>query len=404
VLAAVDLAMPGDSVLVGPGIWTDTATRNVTTEYGTFLVTACAFPRGGVVIRGEGAAVTVLDAGGEVSQYLAAVEFAQRRGEGVLRLESMRLTGAYGPNVTNAVVGITSDGIELRSCRLEGNDNSSGAALAMGECPLTMVDCEVVGNTSPGAVVRVDDTSVHLMGCRFEGNVGRCVQTNYDAVSFLPVLIQDCEFVRNRGTSSVCLNLQQVFGFVVERCLFLENVAETGTGAGIRTNGSSGEIRFNVFAYDSCYGSASRGGGIRAESSQTSILNNTFVGCYSGLGGAAFSADLGVVSAFRGNLVAHSRRGPAVNASASTTVLGNTCNLYWDNAGGNFGIWTPSATDIIADPLFCALAALDFTVRDDSPCLDPPTPSCAPIGALGAGCGGVSVEPTSFGRIKAMYR
>ena len=47
VLAAVDLAMPGDSVLVGPGRWTATATRVVAPRAGRFLVTACAFPRGG---------------------------------------------------------------------------------------------------------------------------------------------------------------------------------------------------------------------------------------------------------------------------------------------------------------------------------------------------------------------
>ena len=80
------------------------------------------------------------------------------------------------------------------------------------------------------------------------------------------------------------------------------------------------------------------------------------------------------------------------------------CNLYWANAGGNFGIWTPSSTGRHRGSPLLRPGALDFTVRDDSPCLNPPTPSCAPIGALGAGCGGVSVEPTSFGRIKAMYR
>jgi hypothetical protein len=52
VLAAVDLAVPGDSVLVGPGTWSAKATRVIVAQNGPFQYTACAYPRGGVVIRG----------------------------------------------------------------------------------------------------------------------------------------------------------------------------------------------------------------------------------------------------------------------------------------------------------------------------------------------------------------
>jgi hypothetical protein len=267
-----------------------------------------------------------------------------------------------------------------------------------------MVDCELVGNISPAGVLSIVDAPLNLSRCRFEGNFGKAIQID-DHNLFFPTVIADCEFIRNRGRGfGVCLNLMRTAGYVIEGSLFLENVAEIDqVGGAVRVSGGSGQIRFNVFAYDSIYGASSRGAGIRWESTQGSVLNNTFVGCYSALAGAAFSGDQSTVT-FRGNVVSHSTRGPGVNASSTTVVIGNSCNLYWANTGGNFGIWTPSATDVFADPFFCDLQQRDFTVRNDSPCMNPPTPSCAPIGALGIGCGMVSVESSSFARIKALFR
>ncbi len=398
VLAAVDLAVPGDSVLIDAGTWTERATRVVVAENGPHQFSACAFARGGVTIRGEGAGVTVLDVGGYAGTFVSDVVLVQRPGEGPLRLEGLTLTGASG--VGDAVVGLYSDGLEIRSCHFEGNR----IAVEAGNCPLTMTDCEVIGNSAPdyGAIVLASLTPIHLTRCRFEGNTGRCVQTNYDPGDG-PAIFQDCEFVRNRGPDfGVALNLQYAGSFLIERCLFLQNVAETGTGGAVRVAAGAGEIRHSVFAYDSCYTPGSRGAGIRMESSQVSVYSNTFVGCYSGLAGSAFSAFESTVTAFRGNVIAHSSRGAGVNGT-STVVALNACNLYWGNTA-DFGNWTPAPSDVFADPLFCDLPALDFTVRDDSPCLFPPTPSCAPIGALGVACGGVAIEPASFGRIKSMFR
>jgi hypothetical protein len=399
VLAAVDLAMPGDSVVIGPGTWTDRATRVIVAENGPHQFTACAFARGGVVIRGAGAGVTTLDVGGYAGTFVADVVFVQRPGEGPLLVEGMTLTGATG--VGDAVVGLYSDGLEIRSCRLEGNR----LAVEVGDCPLTMTDCEVIGNhwSGSGAIVLASLTPIHLTRCRFEGNTGRCVQTNYDPGDG-PAIFQDCQFIRNRGPGSgTALNLQYASGYVIERCLFLENVAEVHQeGGAVRVAAGYGEIRNSVFAYDSCYALSSVGAGIRWTHTYGSVLNNTFVGCHSTANGAAFSSNLSSVT-FRGNVVAHSTGGAGVNASNIGT-LQSGCNLFWANTSGNWGNWVPNATDFIADPLFCNLPALDFTVRDDSPCLAPPTPSCAPIGALGVGCGGVSLAPTSFGRMKSMFR
>lgn len=398
VLAAVDLAMPGDSVVIGPGTWTDRATRVIASENGQHQLSACAFARGGVTIRGAGAGATVLDVGGYQGVYVADVVFIQRPGEGPLRLEGMTLTGASG--IGGAVVGLYSDGLEIRSCRFEANR----IAVEVGNCPLWMIDCDLIGNSSPLAVVWASLTPIHLTRCRFEGNTGRCVQTNYDAGPVVPAIFQDCEFVRNRGPGvGTALNLQNVNGYLVERCLFQENVAETTSGGALRTSGGRGTIRFCTFAYDSTYPSNANGGGVRVEGGNHEVHSNTFVGCYAGLYGAAFGAASGASGTFHNNVVAYSPR-PAVRFFTGTSFTSG-CNLFWANTAGDFGGGgAPAPTDFTADPLFCDLPSLDLTVRNDSPCLDPPTPSCGPIGAFGAGCGGVAIEPTSFGRLKSMFR
>lgn len=402
VLAAVDLAMPGDSVLIGPGTWTDRATRVIVADNGPFQFTACAYARGGVLIRGAGIGATVLDVGTSTGTFVSDIVFVQRPGEGPLRVEQMTLTGASGIGGGYAITGGYADGLEMRSCRLEANRTAVGVL----ECSLTMEDCELVGNSSPIGVVRVDLTPVRMTRCRFEGNTGTCVTTIYDPGPVVPAVFQDCEFVRNRGPGyGTALNLQNVTGFLVERCLFEGNVAEVDqAGAAVRVSASRGEIRHSVFAFDSVYAVNSVGAGIWLEGGHTSVWGNTFVGCHATLNGTAFAAGFGASGSFTNNVVAHNTGGPAVRFAAGTSMAGG-CNLFWQNVLGDFGGGgAPAPTDFVADPLFCDLQTLDLTVRDDSPCLFPPTPSCAPIGALGAGCGGVSIEPTSFGRIKSMFR
>ena len=49
-LAAVDATASGDSVVVGPGTWSQTATRVVIVNGQSLPVTACAFLKPGIVI------------------------------------------------------------------------------------------------------------------------------------------------------------------------------------------------------------------------------------------------------------------------------------------------------------------------------------------------------------------
>jgi hypothetical protein len=80
------------------------------------------------------------------------------------------------------------------------------------------------------------------------------------------------------------------------------------------------------------------------------------------------------------------------------------CNDYWNNEGDDFFQWFPSDTDLFEDPLFCDAEALWFELRENSPCAPGVTEGCGQIGVSGVGCGTVSVEPRSWGRIKALFR
>jgi hypothetical protein len=58
----------------------------------------------------------------------------------------------------------------------------------------------------------------------------------------------------------------------------------------------------------------------------------------------------------------------------------------------------------VVNPYFCDPANDDFTVAENSVCV-PSNNSCGmQIGAYGVGCGIVSVEPSSWGAIKGLYR
>ena len=54
--------------------------------------------------------------------------------------------------------------------------------------------------------------------------------------------------------------------------------------------------------------------------------------------------------------------------------------------------------------VICDPDAGDFTIRSNSPCAPPGLTGCGLVGALDVGCGPVSVDEASWGKIKAAYR
>jgi hypothetical protein len=80
--------------------------------------------------------------------------------------------------------------------------------------------------------------------------------------------------------------------------------------------------------------------------------------------------------------------------------------LAWQNVGGD-GVgdcpdWWQTDGNIVADPLFCDLDMGDYSLSQKSPAMTHPA---GPLGAISTpGCDITPVMPTTWGRIKSMYR
>jgi hypothetical protein len=171
----------------------------------------------------------------------------------------------------------------------------------------------------------------------------------------------------------VIINAVGATSFAVQNCVFWNNRTSIGGGGGgALTTGGSGTVVGNSFHGNTAFGA-----------------------------GPAAAFQVGSIQ-FKNNVVSGSIGAPAVYEVGG--VVNSSCNIYWDNAGGHAFGFNLSATDRVADPLYCDPTSGDFTVHESSPCLPANSAGCGQIGALGQACGSVSVEARSWGRIKEDYR
>jgi hypothetical protein len=91
---AIDAAVFGDSVLVAPGVYTDSEVR-VVVFFGPISFRSCAFLKQGVAVVSEGGSgVTTLDMAGLGVETGAAVALATQQVAGQMLLEGFTLKGA----------------------------------------------------------------------------------------------------------------------------------------------------------------------------------------------------------------------------------------------------------------------------------------------------------------------
>lgn len=148
------------------------------------------------------------------------------------------------------------------------------------------------------------------------------------------------------------------------------------------------------------------GGIILMESSQFIFDHNTITAC-----GTALSLDGSYPwNTIRNNLIVGNKYG--INLSGG--VVGDvSCNNVFGNSIANYQQGTdPTGTNgnISVDPQFCAAdpsGSGNFLLQSDSPCAPghhPNGTSCGIIGAYPVGCEEISVERTSWGTIKSIFR
>ena len=409
--AALDVAVAGDTVLVGPGTYSIYEKRLVPSGN---WINALAFLKSGIAVVSEGGpAVTIVyhhDSSGDSGFYAF--------GESDVLVEGFTFTGpGHGSHFQFSFGGTCI----LRDCVFENiGSGTTGRAMGGVMCDLELYDCtfrSIHGNTSPGIFVtsctlRIEDSEfedispgavrcqydsgwVHpirleVRRCRFFGTGGSAPavsMTSEAPGNLYPVAIENSWFEQciNSGAGPGAISITSLtpqLDRAVRNCTFVANHTTTGSGGAVRLSGN-------------------------ASSAPVVVEGCTFYGNSQELpwedGGAAVQVASGP-ALLSNNVFAVSGGAPTVGVDDDASVT-TSCNVFWQNPEGHANGFTLDPTDLIADPEFCNAPANDFTVQSSSPCLPQNNPACtALIGAWPSGCGAVSVETKSWGRIKADYR
>jgi predicted outer membrane repeat protein len=313
--------------------------------------------------------------------------------------------------------------LTLTDCDFEENvSRTDGAGAVLASESAVIMDCRFVRNEVQGTHARGGALAAHeldMAGCTFIENTaglggGAVVVWN---ASNEPVSVRACAFLANEASRGGALYLDGAGPASICDCHFEANRA---TGNVFSTDGggsiylsfdASGQVRGSSFIDNSAayYGGAvcSRGIGLTMESC-TLVRNAAPEG-----GGIFFfppirARENAAKLAFlvEQTVIAFGTQGRALFCWSETDPT-IACSNFFGNAGGNTFCGTDGGGNFSADPLFCDPSSGDFTLAADSPCLPGNHPTgwdCGLIGALGEGCGPVSLTPQTWARVKARYR
>jgi len=379
----VEMAAPGDTLLLGAGTFTGTDNHEVPLLKD-------------LVVRGAGADTTIIDCEDAGGAFVIGNDDSYRnhdviafdvQGVTIRNFGGLRRRGgidAVTARVTvedcvftagNSPAVYVSDGsARVRDSYVENCQR--GVNINNGDGPTEVTRCEI----------RNVFNSIWLLNARaiatassFGGTIESAVSGNHANVT-----ITDCEFVNdnraNQNPTAGVINLTRQSVCALSGNRFLENI---GTILVLTDNsGTSAAVEGNVFAHNLgplLY--------ISGYSGNVILLSNTAIGNIAG--------DKTLIT-MQSARVAFNRNIFAYNACRGLVggvgfVVYNLHNDFFYNGGiappapddkdGNFG----------ADPWFCNGLASDYTLQDGSPCLPANNSSGELVGALGAGC--VPVRP-----------
>ena len=350
--AAIDSAGMGDTLLVGPGVysWTNQGTGN---DYGMIHMMRGA-PR--LTIASEmGAAMTVLDA-----EEMGRVFFYQG------------YTGTMG--------GLTIDGFTFTRGKAPESDYMVGGAFTAHLSSPILKNCVFTWNTADqgGACWFGGQGSPQFIDCLFENNTALYGAGVFAINTPFTVTISGCVFQSNGATRG-----GGVYGYnvplVAEDCVFWGNYgASDGGGIILNQCYPSSVSRCTLYSNESA-----SGGGISLLGPTTLAVDRTIIAASIQGGAAAVS-------------------GTALAAFSCSDLFGNV----GDDWSGAIAEQLGANGNFSADPLFCGTSGLDLFLRANSPCAPGNHPSgdaCVLIGARTVSCGGVTVEKRSWGAIKAAF-
>ena len=218
--------------------------------------------------------------------------------------------------------------------------------------------------------------------------------------------ITNCVFNRNTALIGGAVSFSHAIARI-EGCLFVDNSASYGGAIAIwdlTVPGTNNPLRLSTMI-DHCTFTRNFGApyGVLFLESYVDVTNCTIV---DNVFGAVFA---GTFSTTLHNCIIAFNSAQAIQCSIPPGTIEVSCTDIFSNLGGNwigcvFGQSNVNG-NIEADPQFCDRENDDLRLMSSSPCAPGNSPpGCALIGAHPVGCTATTLEPTSWGRIKALFR
>lgn len=212
------------------------------------------------------------------------------------------------------------------------------------------------------------------------------------------VTFTDCSFVGNHGLSGGAFHTQSC-DITATRCTFAENTAQY-VGAVTHT------INPATHSYEECTFYRNSTTGIAAVMSyfDTDLTMHRCTISGNSAGGMTVFRLNDTSPVITNTIIAFSEGEPISDCDGTAAPTFDKCVLF-ENDGADSLCGTVLDT-LIVDPRFCGVEEDDFTLCQNSRCLDTENAWGEMVGAHGQGCGPCdsAVEPATWGRVKAIYR
>lgn len=430
---AVDAAIWGDLILVGPGTYSDP-----THEAGAGDTTkCCVIMKSGVRLRGAGMGQTFIDADSsgrgihvyqceevQISRLSITGGYAEEYGGAILCKQS-------SPHIHHceifenwdggiAVVDDSHPTIEL--CSIHDNHAKSGGGIeVLPGCEPYVYDCDIVENRAPfaaGVMLWGDATIEH---CRIFRNrtteeyvFGGGIYANECSPQILGCEIRENE---SRGYGGGLAIEGEGTTALIDRCLIVDNFSSgiDGYGGGIFISSQpSPTIRNSIIAGNYTSGQLSDGGGVYVQFSGLEMYNCTLYGNWTE-GQYGEAGNLGVETSLyipipvtvSHSIIVSSPDGRGIYCTGTGDDPTIDCCDVFGNAGGD-EICGAGTGNFSLDPLLCDTASENFHIEDASPCAPGNHPEGAEacggllIGAKRAGCDSGIEDPVLAGKVRLL--
>jgi hypothetical protein len=413
--AGIDLASTGDTVLVAPGIYTDTlhvtiqgvekvANVHLTKEIaliaeGDTTDTIIDGPDSDVALFIEGVGSSGLIEGFRIQTTFRAFACVSAAG-------SPDPPPEYAPpSGYRAGIWCEDASLTLRACAIEGH----GVCAELYRSPMTMTDC-LIGWSFWGVRLFEDSDAT------IEHSRAQWLAEAFECTASAPVIVdneiggfggQMCTGVdcNQDGDAYIARNTFRDVQYqtiivgpaapIIEDNLFINGSTAIFVAAGVHVP----VVRNNIF-YD-------HGGWIIEVWTSAPVIESNTIDYAPGSNTRAIELQ-GASPLIRNNIISRVSAGVSCILGASPTI---ECNDIFDTDYPYHNECTDQTGingNISVDPEFCgAWDTIDYRLQSDSPCAPGNHPDgydCGQIGAKGVGCSTTPTKKSSWGAVKALYR